>query len=112
VPAESVPAQPCDEITDEAECLAAGCTSLVTVRPIENGDACECGAPEPLCVWAPEPLTGAPAPTIYYHQFGGSSAVFDTAFDLPPYGWYPCGHPDDNEECACVVADGGDPCAQ
>jgi hypothetical protein len=108
VSAELVPSQRCSEITDEAQCVAAGCTALETVRAID--DACACGEPELLCVWAPGELTGTDDPRVYWRLTDNEALVFSRTFDTPPYGWLGCNEFGNHEACDCMPDAEGDPC--
>lgn len=110
VPAGSVPSERCADLTDEAACVAAGCTALVPFRDIS--DDCECAPQGMRCVWGPAPLTGPEQPTVYYREFEFTAAVFAQTFAVPPFGWTQCtGDPENVDEAnACKCALQADPC--
>lgn len=107
---EAPPAQ-CDAFTDEAACLAAGCSAFETVSTLtREGDECVCGEPLPACLWFFGAISGDDAPAPFYNQNSQQVVVFSTSWDEPPQGWAPCvGDPSEPAACSCASI-GDDPC--
>ena len=104
IPADEGPPVECPGITDEAACLAAGCSEFTTVAPwtIVDG-ACVQGPSEPLCMWFPGDAWGGTAtPGSFYEKATGEAVRFGTDWIDPPNGWGDCGDPEAPPACECV----------
>ena len=110
-PAGEAPPAQCGEITDEAACLAAGCSSFETASTLtRDGDQCICGEPLPACLWFLGDITGDDAPAPFYNLNSLQVVVFSTAWNNPPHTWAPCvGEPGEPPACTCASI-GDDPC--
>lgn len=88
--------------TDEASCLAAGCT-FVMAPYFYKANTCDCGPPMPLCLWFPEGGPSVEKPTAYYPTSGNDPRLLPMDWSAPPYGWKPCaGDPDAPPSCDCA----------
>lgn len=89
--------------TDEASCVASGCSFVLAPWFAKTGKDCECGEAAPLCLWFSEPVTSVDEPTAYYEEFGVNVRVLQQAWSAPPHGYKPCaGDPDAPAGCGCV----------
>ncbi len=88
--------------TDEASCLAAGCT-FVMAPYFYKSDTCDCGPPMPLCLWFPEAGPSVEKPTAYYPDSGNDPRLLPMEWSAPPFSWQPCaGDPDAPLSCSCA----------
>ena len=88
--------------TDEASCVASGCSFMMAPWFAKTGESCECGE-APLCLWFSEPVTSVEKPTAYYHSDGVNVRLLAQAWSAPPFGYKPCaGDPDAPAGCGCV----------
>lgn len=103
MPPEVAFPQACSILTDEASCLAAGCTAWVeTAAPEWNGDACLCEGTGGTCVWFPDGEPEHAGDQIYLTAFEERPRFFFDAWVTPPYGWITCADGiNDVEECLC-----------
>ncbi len=103
IPADEGPPVECAGITDEAACLAAGCSEFTTVSLATIvDDACVFAEPTPLCMWFPGDAWGGNAtPGAFYKQDTGEAASFPTDWIDPPHGWGDCGDADAPPACGC-----------
>lgn len=101
-PAEAFP-EACGILTDEASCLAAGCTAWVeTASPEWNGDACLCESVGGTCVWFPDGEPEHAGDQIYLTAFEETPRFFFDAWVTPPFGWITCADGIEGvEECQC-----------
>ena len=93
----------CDQITDEAACLAAGCSEFTTiVRTTVVDGECVAGEVAPLCMWfAGDAWGGTATPGAFYEIASGAATLFSTDWIEPPHGWADCGDPGAPPACAC-----------
>lgn len=104
IPADEGPPIECPGITEEAACLAAGCSEFTTVGPwtVVDGE-CVQGPSEPLCMWFPGDAWGGTAtPGSFYEEATGKAVRFGTDWIDPPHGWGDCGDPGAPPACACI----------
>lgn len=104
IPADEGPPAECPAITDEAACLAAGCSQFTTVsRYTMNGNGeCVVDSVGPACLWFPsDAWGGAATPGAFYEKSTGLAVQFGTDWVEPPYGWGDCGDADAPPACGC-----------
>lgn len=105
VPAELGPPPFACGGTDEASCLAAGCTFVLAPPMFASMNTCECGPALPLCLWFPEAGSSVVKPTAYYPKGSNEVRLFPMEWSAPPFGWKPCaGDPEAPTDCACADA--------
>lgn len=103
IPADEGPPVECAQITDEAACLAAGCSEFTTiVRTTLVDGECVSGEVTPLCMWFPGDAWGGTAtPGAFYEIASGAATQFATDWIDPPHGWAHCGAPGSPPACSC-----------
>ncbi|PCC75360.1 hypothetical protein SAMN02745121_03914 [Nannocystis exedens] len=106
IPADEGPPVECPAITDEAACLAAGCSEFAAGVPLyrlDEGQQCILDEIVPACLWFPGDSWGGPdAPGTFYDKATGRATQFGTDWVVPPHGWGDCDDPDAPPVCACV----------
>lgn len=103
IPTDEGPPIECAKITDEAACLAAGCSEFTTiVTATIVADACVFGEPTPLCMWFPADAWGGTATPGAFFKLGTDEATsFSMDWIDPPWGWAKCGAPGSPASCSC-----------
>lgn len=103
VPEEVAPPATCPMFTDEASCLAAGCSEFTTVRPVlydEATDTCSCGEPRSECLWFLPGWLQQTAPGPFYRHGLLETVAFSISWEDNPYGWIKCtGDPAEPDGC-------------
>jgi hypothetical protein len=109
---EVAPPAACNSFTDEASCLAAGCSAFVLAPVVEYDEAagtCSCAEaePEPTCLWFPSGNQGGDdviTPYYAYDSDGIQMRLLPASYDETPLGWHECSDVFDAETCACAQA--------
>lgn len=109
---EEAPPAACSDFTDEASCLAAGCSAFVMAPQVEfdpGAGTCACAAAEPVptCLWFPTGSSGGDDVITPYVSFGiqdGGMRLFPATYDEEPLGWHACSDVYDDALCACAQA--------
>lgn len=108
---EEAPPAACNDLTDEASCLAAGCSAFHLAPRVEIDQAsgtCSCVAAEPVptCLWFPGGNQGGDdviTPYVSYDEEGGIR-LLPQSYDETPLGWHACTNVYDEALCACAQA--------
>ena len=107
---EEAPPASCNELTDEASCLDAGCSAFFLAPRVEFDVAtgtCSCAEPEPTCLWFPG---GTPAgddaitPYVFTTFETEVMRLLPATYDVDPLGWDLCTEAGDPQVCACAQA--------
>lgn len=102
-PEGEAPPADCGSFTDQASCLAAGCSDSVPATPMKLVDgACVCDAQAAICVWSPGGLGGLTIPGPFFNIASQEVVLFFTTWTPPPYGWSNCDEPGAPPACACA----------
>jgi hypothetical protein len=109
---EEAPPAACNDFTDEASCLAAGCSAFVLAPRAEVDVAsgtCSCAAaePAPTCLWFPSGNQGGDdviSAYVSFDQDDGGIRLLPARYDEDPLGWHACSDRYDEPLCACLQA--------
>jgi hypothetical protein len=107
---EVAPPAACNTLTDEASCIAAGCSAFVLAPAVEFDEAagtCSCAEAEPTCLWFPGGNQGGDdviTPYVAYDLEGLEMRLLPASYDETPLGWHECSDVLDAEACACAQA--------
>jgi len=107
---EVAPPAACNSFTDEASCLAAGCSAFMLAPRVEFDElagTCSCAEAEPTCLWFPGGNQGGDDVITPYFTYGEEDRVvrlLPASYDVTPLGWHACSDGFDDELCACAQA--------
>lgn len=109
---EVAPPAACNTFTDEASCLAAGCSAFLLAPRVEFDEAagtCSCAEAEPVptCLWFPGGNQGADdviTPYVAYGVEGREMRLLPATYEEPPLGWHVCSDIVDEPACTCAQA--------
>ena len=107
---EVAPPAACNTFTDEASCLAAGCSAFMLAPRVEFDEAavtCSCAEPEPTCLWFPGGTPGGDDVITPYVGFMDEDRVMrllPATYDVEPLGWHTCSDVVDEAACTCAQA--------
>ncbi len=109
---EQAPPAACNDFTDEASCLAAGCSAFVLAPRAEvdpSSGSCSCVGAElvPTCLWFPGGNLGGDdviTPYVSFDQDEGGIRLLPASYDEDPLGWHACSDVHDEPSCACLQA--------
>jgi hypothetical protein len=109
---EQAPPAACNTLTDEASCLAAGCSAFVLAPRVEvdlASGTCSCAGEElePTCLWFPSGNQGGDdviTPYVATGDDGGFIRLLPASYDETPLGWRTCTDRYDEALCACAQA--------
>lgn len=102
-PEGEAPPADCGSFTDEASCLAAGCTQFELSPGVQFVDgACTCGGPVPVCLWLSENAGAWTIPAGFVKIDTQEVVLLNMDWTPPPYGWSSCDEPGAPPACACA----------